>query len=260
MFEARLLQGGLLKKVVEAIKDFVTEANFDCASTSISLQAMDKSHVALVSLCLRREGFDHYRCDRNLSLGINVESLSKILKCAGPEDVITLKAVDKGDIITFMFENPSQDRMSDFDLKLMDIDGEHLGIPDDEYVASVTMPSSEFQKICRDLKSIGDTVEFHASKDGLAFKVSGDLGNGSIICRQSTSVDGAGEDSVTIDLDEEINLSFGLSYLNNITKATAISPTVTLRMKEDAPVMVEYMIEDMGYLRYFLAPKMENEE
>lgn len=39
----------------------------------------------------------------------------------------------------------------------MDIDSEHLGIPDTDYAAVVHMPSSEYQRICRDLSSIGDT-------------------------------------------------------------------------------------------------------
>lgn len=39
----------------------------------------------------------------------------------------------------------------------MDIDSEHLGIPDTDYAATVTLPSSEYQRICRDLSSIGDT-------------------------------------------------------------------------------------------------------
>ena len=42
-------------------------------------------------------------------------------------------------------------------MKLMDIDIEHLGIPDSEYQAIVRMPSSEFSRICKDLSSIGDT-------------------------------------------------------------------------------------------------------
>ena len=50
-----------------------------------------------------------------------------------------------------------QDKISDFELKLMDIDSEHLGIPDTEYSAVVKMPSAEFQRIMRDLSSIGDT-------------------------------------------------------------------------------------------------------
>jgi proliferating cell nuclear antigen len=53
------------------------------------------------------------------------------------------------------------DRISDFELKLMDIDSEHLGIPDTEYSAVVRMPSSEFQRICKDLTNIGDTGSIH---------------------------------------------------------------------------------------------------
>lgn len=39
----------------------------------------------------------------------------------------------------------------------MDIDSEHLGIPEAEYQAIVRMPSAEFARICKDLSSIGDT-------------------------------------------------------------------------------------------------------
>jgi proliferating cell nuclear antigen len=39
----------------------------------------------------------------------------------------------------------------------MDVDSEHLGIPDGDYDASVTMSSSEFQRICRDLGTLGDS-------------------------------------------------------------------------------------------------------
>lgn len=69
MFEARLLQGALLKKVIEAIKDLVTDANFDCTENDFSLQAMDSSHVSLVSLRLEKDGFEHFRCDKPVSMG-----------------------------------------------------------------------------------------------------------------------------------------------------------------------------------------------
>lgn len=50
-----------------------------------------------------------------------------------------------------------QDKIADFEMKLMDIDSEHLGIPDTEHQAIVRMPSAEFARICRDLSGIGDT-------------------------------------------------------------------------------------------------------
>ena len=69
MFEARLIQGNLLKKVLESLKDLLNEATWDCADTGIQLQAMDNSHVSLVSVLLRADGFDKFRCDRQLSMG-----------------------------------------------------------------------------------------------------------------------------------------------------------------------------------------------
>lgn len=66
---------------------------------------MDSSHVALVLLTMRADGFDHYRCDKNISLGLNLTSLAKILKCADNSDTITMKAKPDSDTINLMFEN-----------------------------------------------------------------------------------------------------------------------------------------------------------
>jgi proliferating cell nuclear antigen len=259
MFEARLLQGSVLKKVLESVKDLVTDANFDCNTTGFSLQAMDSSHVSLVALLLRSDGFEHYRCDRNLSMGMNLANMAKMLKCAGNDDIITMKADDNGDIVTFMFESPNQEKISDFELKLMDIDSEHLGIPDTDYQAVVKMPSAEFQRICRDLSSIGDTAVISVTKDGIKFSTTGDIGAANVTCRQNASVDKE-EEAVVIELQEPVSLTFALRYLNSFTKATPLSTQVTLSMSKDLPVVVEYRIADMGYVRYYLAPKIEDDE
>jgi len=259
MFEARLEQAGLLKKILESIKDLVTEANFECTSSGISLQAMDSSHVSLVSLLLRADGFEHYRCDRNLSLGINLASMTKILKCASNDDSVTIKAEDSGDTVTFMFESTKQERISDFELKLMSIEAETLGIPDTEYKSVVKMPASEFQRICRDMTILGDAVAISATKEGVKFSVNGELGAGNITLRQSAALDTKEEDRTTIELQEPVQLTFALRYLNFFTKATALSTTVCLSMSKDVPLVTEYRIGDLGYVRYYLAPKIEDE-
>jgi len=160
VLEARLEQASVLKKVVEAIKDLVQDCNFDCNDSGIQLQAMDNSHVALVSMSLRSDGFSPYRCDRNIALGINLASLTKVLRCAANEDIITLKAEDAPDSLNLVFESSEQDRISEYDIKLMDIDQEHLGIPETEYAATITMPSPEFQRICRDLTALSESGMF----------------------------------------------------------------------------------------------------
>lgn len=118
---------------------------------------MDSSHVALVSMHLKAEGFSPYRCDRNIALGINLVSLTKVLRCAQNEDILTLKAEDAPDLLNLVFENSENDRISEYDIKLMDLDQEHLGIPETEYAATISMPSAEFQRICRDLIALSES-------------------------------------------------------------------------------------------------------
>merc|ERR1739838_363038 len=83
-----------------------------------------------------------------------------------------------GDVVNFIFESMDQKRYSNFELKLNDIDQEQLGIPDTEYDTIIEMPSADFQRICRDLAAIGDTVTISATKQGVKFSVDGDIGSG----------------------------------------------------------------------------------
>ncbi|CAM9480944.1 unnamed protein product [Discosporangium mesarthrocarpum] len=260
MFEARLIQGSLLKKIVEAIRELVSDANLDCSESGISMQAMDSSHVSLCSLKLRSDGFDHFRCDVKLTLGLSMANISKILKCAGNEDIVTLKAEDSADTLTMMFESPNQDRISDFELKLMDIDSEHLGIPKTEYNCTIQqMPSMEFARIVKDLSVIGETCTIACDKEGVKFSVAGDLGKGNIMLRNNTSVEKE-EDKVMVTMEEPVTLMFALRYLSHFTKATPLGPTVTISMTADNPVVVEYPISTFGYVRYYLAPKIDEDD
>jgi len=260
MLEAKLKQGQILKRVLESIKDLVNEANFDCNSGGISLQAMDSSHVSLVSMLLRSDTFDPYRCDRNVSLGINLASMSKILKCSGNDDEITLRAADTPDTVTFIFETKNSDRVSEYQLKLMDIDSEHLGIPDQEYDATIKMPASEFQRICRDMAVMGDSVTINCTKEGVKFSANGELGSGSVHLKPVANADKE-EESVMIQTKNAVCLTFALRYLNLFTKATPLSPIVSLSLSKDVPLLVEYKIsDDAGYARFYLAPKINEDE
>ena len=114
MFEARLTQGKVLKQIIEAIKDLVTDCNLDCSEEEISIQSMDSAHVSLVAVRLSSAAFDHFRCDRPNSLGINTANMSKIFKMLNNEDMVTLKAEDDADALTMMFEGGKNDTIADF--------------------------------------------------------------------------------------------------------------------------------------------------
>ena len=106
MCEARFIQGSHLKKIIEAVRELVTDANLDCSKSGITMQAMDPRRVSLCALMLGVDGFDHYRCDRSLSLGMSMRTISKVMECAGNDDAVTIKANDDPDSLTIMFKNP----------------------------------------------------------------------------------------------------------------------------------------------------------
>lgn len=200
MFEAKLNQAGVLKHVLDAIRELVTDVNFDCDEDGMKLQAMDNSHVALVALQLRASGFSQYRCDRQMTLGINVPSFQKITKCAANEDILTLRAYDDGDVLSIVSETLNTDRVAEYEMKMMDIDIEHLGIPDTRYDAEVALPSSEFNRIIRDLNQMGESIRIEATKEGVKFSATGDIGTGAVMLKHNA---GANK-GVQVDKDEDV--------------------------------------------------------
>jgi len=256
--EGCLKNGEVLTKIISAISELVTDANFDCREDGMSLQAMDSSHVSLVSMLLRAEGFEEWTCQQNCQLGIQLQHLMKLLRCMHTKDSVELNYKENNEELDFIFKSPNEERVSHFSLKLMEIDQEHLGIPDTEYQTSVQMPSSEFMRICRDLASFGDTITIKVTKEEISFSVmGGEIGDGTMSLRSSTATDEEEPEATFINSKEDISQAFALRYLQNFTKATPLSNTVTLRMNPEVPLLVDYKIDDLGYLRYYLAPKID---
>lgn len=91
MFEARLDECSLFRKIIDSLKELVKMVNIEVNTKGLSIQAMDSCHVALVSLLLKEKAFSHYVCHKPLTLGLTIENVSKILKIAGSDDSMTLQ-------------------------------------------------------------------------------------------------------------------------------------------------------------------------
>ena len=187
-----------------------------------------------------------------MSIGVSLSSLGKILKGANNDDVLSLKKSDDGDTLQMTFESPKSDRVGEFEMKLMDIDSEHLGIPDTQYDAVVKMSSGEFGRICRDLANIGESVKIEVSKEGVSFSAEGEIGAARMTLKQGSgtavlqddddedeedvkpakkkrkqdggsSSNSGGQVPVKIEMQQAVNLTFSLKYLSNFAKAAPLT-------------------------------------
>ena len=83
-------QASFFKKIIDSLKGLVEDITFTCTPQSMDLQAMDISHVSLISICLPSQIFSTYDCQEQVNLSFNVDVLNKVLKSASGDDVLTI--------------------------------------------------------------------------------------------------------------------------------------------------------------------------
>lgn len=93
------------------------------------------------------------------------------------------------------------------------------------------------------------TIE--ASTSYVKFSIDGEVGNGTIQIQTSASE--------SKEKGERVCLSFALRYLNMFNKASTLCNYVKLMLATETPLVVEYEIEKLGTLKYYLAPKINED-
>ena len=108
MFQAKVKDVIVFKKIIDSLSALVTEVNLEATSNGLHLQSMDSAHVSLVSLNLKEEGFEEFRCDKNTTLGLNLIDFGKVLKLAKTNDVMTISSNEENAFLTIKFDNESK--------------------------------------------------------------------------------------------------------------------------------------------------------
>lgn len=257
MFQAKLHRAAELKRIIESIKDVVNNVNIEASPQGLSFQAMDLSHVALVTLRLDADGFNEYKADKIFTLGVKLQNLNKILKCANSDDLVVLECEDEPQQLHIKFESQNGDKISKFTLNLIQNDEDKLSIPETNYSSNLLLPSSEFTRIVRELSQLSETVKVTTSKKSVVFSVDGDIGRGEIELKENGSDNLAQRTEISVD--EDMTASFSLTFLNSFCKASVLSDSVRLLMSGNTPLVVEYKITNLGVIRYYLAPKLQDD-
>jgi len=84
------------------------------------------------------------------------------------------------------------------------------------------MSSAEFTRICREMAQLSETINIETTKEAISFSVNGDIGSGSVKLKgnQSEKID----EATKLEVDEPVNLSFALRYLNLFNKSASLAP------------------------------------
>ena len=254
--DIKTVQSSAVKILVEALKEILTDTNIIFDENGIKLIAMDSTHTVLIHMKLEADKFESYHCKEKFTAGINMLNLYKLIKTMNNTDTLTLFIhTDDTNKLGLKINNDDKKTQTVYKLNLLDIPEEDIHVPPAEFDTELTLPSSDFQKLIRDMVNIGENTEIKSIGNSLIFNCEGDFAD------QSTHL---GE--TQNGLQYKYNLSpefpvqgvFSLKYLILFTKCTNLCNQIQLYIKNDYPLIIQYTIASLGMIKLCLAPITEN--
>lgn len=245
--------------IFQNIKSFCESFNIMITEEKLYIQSLDSSHVLVLEVSLNNDWFNSFNVKNNITLGINSSILNKIISTWSPNLSIKFDIENPdSEKLNISFENMLDKEIDNeyskyFQIPLVDIDTEHLCIPDTEYTADITISSSKFKKIIDELSIIGDTIQFTCNENMIRLDTTSLEGS---MCL-NINIDEESEE-YAIEENCELKSSYKIKYIKNIVVFQKISSQTTLHISNDIPIQIYHSIDDNSFIRFFLAPQIDD--
>lgn len=258
VLEIQTVQISALRTLMTALKDILLETNIFFQPDGIRIKNMDKSHSIFVHLFLEAENFEKYFCKYpKVVIGVNMFHLFKIINTVDNDDALTIYINEEDyndgsvDYLCLRFENGDIKQYKTHKLRLIGPEPEEMTTPNVSYSSIITLPSSDFQKIVRDMNDINaDKIEIKSVGNELIFSAKGGFSE-SQICR--TEMNGK-MDFVMKDDQKIIQGEFSLKNLGYFIKCTNLCSTIEMYLENDIPLIIKYAVASLGEIKLCLAP------
>ena len=256
LIEVKTVQSSAFRILVEALKEILTDANLEFDETGIKVMAMDSSHTVLVHLKLNSDNFEYFYCKNKVILGVNMINLFKLIKTMSNNDTLTLFLLEENQsVLGIKIENSEKNSVTKYKLNLMDLHEDTISIPPATFDSVITMPSTDFQKICRDMHNLADDIEIKSVDQQIMFSCKGDFAS------QDTCIGEANSGMAFIknqNPDEIVQGIFALKHLVLFSKCTNLCNSIEMYLKNDYPLIIKYTVASLGDIKLCLAPKYED--
>jgi proliferating cell nuclear antigen len=238
-----------LRAVVEAIKPIVDEAIFTANSERITFRAMDASHVSLLDISWKRDGFIEYECNEGeITFGVRIDELLKLLRRIEKDTQVDISIADGEMQIT-----ASEGRKTrNYKLKLLDASkSDTTPVPKLSFNTKVTMLYDALVDALKDIDVISSVVEIHTNDAMIKFYGKGDTGDAEVVYWQdeNTSIEMFNE-------AKESKTAYSLEYLLQMLNAVD-ADNVILEYSSKMPLRLQFLLPFRCDMQYYLAPRAE---
>jgi proliferating cell nuclear antigen len=257
VLEIQSVQVSPIRNMITALKDVLTDASITFTKQGMKIINFDKTHTILVNVILHSNKFEHYRCDPDkIIVCANTLHLFKVISTMSNDDTLSIY-IDNSDYhdgvvshLGLQYDNGDIKQCYSQKLRLIEPDTEELVVPDVEYSTVINMPTTDFQKIIRDLNGISDRIEIKSVGNDLIFSCEGNFASSRIFRSES---DGNMEFVQKPDASVVIQGEFSLKSLSHFIKCTPLCSHLEIYLGNDLPLIVKYDVASLGEIRLCLA-------
>jgi proliferating cell nuclear antigen len=246
------------RTLMTALKDILLETNISFQQDGIRIINMDKSHTILVHLYLAASNFEFYECQKEkIIIGVNMFHLFKLINSIDNDDTLTIY-IENNDYfdgivshLALKFENGEIKQCKTQKLKLIEPEQDELEVPDVKFSSILNLPSTDFQKIIRDLSCLADKVEIKSVGNDLFFMCQGQFASAVI---HRSEADESMKFILKQDPSKVIQGEFSLKNLGYCIKCTNLSQQIEIYLENDLPLVVKYNVASLGELKMAIVP------
>jgi proliferating cell nuclear antigen len=264
VLEIKTVQISPFRTLMTALKDILLETNITFQSDGIKIINMDKSHTILATLHLEAKNFEHFYCKyQKIVIGVNMLHFFKLINTIDNDDTLTIYIENheySDGVVSHLglkFENGDIKQCKIQKLRLIEPEDDDLEVPWDncKYQYIINLPSSDFQKIVRDLSNISDKVEIKSVGNELLFTCHGPFAQASI---RRTESDGSMQFVQSNQSCKIVQGEFSLKNLGYFIKCTNLCNTIELYLENNLPMVIKYNVASLGEIRFASIPLPSN--
>ena len=160
----------IFAEVVSIISDMVLEVRMKVSKEGMSIIAIDPANVAMISFKLPASAFSELEVENDEVLGISLDSLKAVLRRVKAGSVLS---ITKQETELKLVINDKIKR--EFNLALIEIEGEEKEIPSLNFVSRIEMSSTDFSEAIEDCSVVADSCSFISEPDKFIMHAKGSL-------------------------------------------------------------------------------------
>ncbi|MAG02012.1 proliferating cell nuclear antigen (pcna) [Candidatus Pacearchaeota archaeon] len=233
----------IFSDIISIISDLVLEVRIKVSNEGLNITAIDPANVAMILFKLPSSAFSQLEIEKEEVLGVSLENLKAVLRRIKSGSVLTLSKHENELKIII------QDKIRrEFNLALIDVEGEEKPIPNLDFISKIEMSSVDFLEAIEDCSVVADSCSFISEADKFTIQAKGSL----------NSFKSEFTDEVNISA-EEASSRYSLEYLSKMIKGTKLTDKTVINFGKDYPLKLEFntsLIE----LAFILAPRVETED